>query len=175
VLFFGCSHTEQVKSISAHNQQTDEMRKATLDNVFVMMKQMYSNDRKLVEIKDPSGTNNIITVYRYDNGGIEQIMQIASTIIKDSDFVKFPTHPLVGFMREIKETVIGGLNSPTASILAGGAAAKWLADSVGSSAGHNTSISAGNDITGNDKSVPTTTTTTTTTENTETITNVPTP
>lgn len=167
MLSLGCATTEQTKSIADHNAASTQMRKESLDAVFIMLKESFGKEKKLVEMKTPDGKNTL-TVYRYDNGGVEQICQLVAAIVKDNDFVNFPDHPLVGFAREIKELGIGLVNSPAAAIATGGLAARWLADSVGDSAGHNTTMTSGGHMAGGSVEIPTTTTTTT---STETITN----
>ena len=170
ILCTGCLATspEQTQSIVDYNAANVEMRRATLDTVFIMLKDSFNKDKKLLEMVLPDGSSTLV-VYRYDNGGIEQICQMALAIVKDSDFVNFPEHPVVGFVRELKELGLGVVNSPAGALIAGGFATRWLAESVGDSAGHNTSISSGGHTAGNNVDVPTTTTTTTT-ETTETIT-----
>ena len=163
ILFFcfGCLATvpEQTQSIIDHNASNSEMRRATLDSVFAMLQQSYGTDRKLLEVKTPEGLNTL-TVYRYDNNGIEHVCQMVMSLVKDSDFIKFPDHPLVGFAKEIKELGLGVVNSPAAALVAGGFAARWLAESVGDSSGHNTNMTAGGHIAGGNVEIPTTTTTT---------------
>lgn len=163
VLSVGCaSYDRQIQAITQESLDASQTRREALDQMWAMALSVASKQNKLIAKIPQLNGAEAIEIYNQQSE-LVYIVQMLDKMVTQRDMLKFPEHPMVGFMREVKDM----LKVPGA-IITGALAGKWILEAATDNAGHNTYVSGGGDASIGDMSKPVTETTTETITTVET-------